>query len=298
MAAQVGGSLLTSGAQSLIFNAIDAQRNKGINKELMYYQYLLNQQGIDAQNRYNSPLAQMDRLTAAGLNPNLVYGHGVDGNQSSSASAGLSSARFYNTPDLGANLARFAEARNQTKVSDATAEKLLADKQLTQARYLDIMLDVAKKDRTLDTEVEQAKANLRKTNQSIAEGEARTNKITEETNNILIQRDELVARAKYMEAHAENERVYVPQVLKERARNLASSTELNEEQKKVARTIASLNEKKLEYLEQQIKDLIFVTGSDALDFKVKKMMDEFGASGLKPKDFFDFLLKLFQVAFK
>ena len=30
------------------------------------------------QNAYNSPAAQMERLRAAGLNPNLVYGHGAD----------------------------------------------------------------------------------------------------------------------------------------------------------------------------------------------------------------------------
>lgn len=30
------------------------------------------------QNAYNSPAAQMERLKAAGLNPNLVYGHGAD----------------------------------------------------------------------------------------------------------------------------------------------------------------------------------------------------------------------------
>lgn len=34
-------------------------------------------------NEYNSPTAQMNRLKAAGLNPNLVYGHGAVGNASS-----------------------------------------------------------------------------------------------------------------------------------------------------------------------------------------------------------------------
>lgn len=31
----------------------------------------------DMQNKYNSPVAQMERLKQAGLNPNLVYGHGA-----------------------------------------------------------------------------------------------------------------------------------------------------------------------------------------------------------------------------
>ena len=37
------------------------------------------------QNAYNSPTAQMSRLRQAGLNPNLVYGSGVTGNNAGSA---------------------------------------------------------------------------------------------------------------------------------------------------------------------------------------------------------------------
>lgn len=35
-------------------------------------------QDFDTQNKYNSPIEQMNRLRQAGLNPNLVYGRGAD----------------------------------------------------------------------------------------------------------------------------------------------------------------------------------------------------------------------------
>lgn len=38
----------------------------------------------EKQNAYNAPAAQMERLKASGLNPNLVYGSGAVGNQSGS----------------------------------------------------------------------------------------------------------------------------------------------------------------------------------------------------------------------
>ncbi|WGL31303.1 DNA pilot protein [Dipodfec virus UOA04_Rod_880] len=38
----------------------------------------------ERNNEYNSPIRQMERIKSAGLNPNLVYGEGVSGNNSSS----------------------------------------------------------------------------------------------------------------------------------------------------------------------------------------------------------------------
>ena len=52
-------------------------------------------QMIDAQNNYNSPYMQMQRLVAAGLNPNLIYGQVSAGNQSVIPDARVAS---YNAP--------------------------------------------------------------------------------------------------------------------------------------------------------------------------------------------------------
>lgn len=46
------------------------------NKELAEYQYNRDLEMWNKGNAYNSPLAQMERLKKAGLNPNLIYGSG------------------------------------------------------------------------------------------------------------------------------------------------------------------------------------------------------------------------------
>lgn len=52
-----------------------------LNKQMADHQFDLQRQMIAEQNTYNSPLEQMKRFGAAGLNPNLVYSQGTPGNQ-------------------------------------------------------------------------------------------------------------------------------------------------------------------------------------------------------------------------
>lgn len=50
------------------------------NKQLAEYQYSKDLEMWNRGNEYNAPAAQMQRIEAAGLNKNLVYGTGVTGN--------------------------------------------------------------------------------------------------------------------------------------------------------------------------------------------------------------------------
>lgn len=71
----------------IINNRAQKKRDQAQNKaqmELSKYSYEQEQLGIDRQNQYNSPAMQMDRYTAAGLNPNLIYGSGASGGNQSS----------------------------------------------------------------------------------------------------------------------------------------------------------------------------------------------------------------------
>lgn len=52
-----------------------------LNKQMADHQFDLQRQMIAEQNEYNSPLEQMKRFGAAGLNPNLIYSQGTPGNQ-------------------------------------------------------------------------------------------------------------------------------------------------------------------------------------------------------------------------
>ena len=68
--------------------------------KLAEYGYNKDLEMWNQQNQYNSPIEQMQRLKAAGLNPALVYGNGAVGN-----SAGT--IPHYNTPTLNRNQVRY-----------------------------------------------------------------------------------------------------------------------------------------------------------------------------------------------
>lgn len=77
-------ALITGGA-SLLGQGINAISQGAMNKKSREWQekmYGIQRQDSLAdwamQNEYNHPSSQMARLRAAGLNPNLVYGHGAD----------------------------------------------------------------------------------------------------------------------------------------------------------------------------------------------------------------------------
>ena len=93
------GAAIIGGLGSIVGSAIgaNAQRQANIqNMQLAKYQNNWQTAENDKawnrsiemwnmQNQYNSPTAQMSRLRQAGLNPNLVYGSGVTGNNAGSA---------------------------------------------------------------------------------------------------------------------------------------------------------------------------------------------------------------------
>lgn len=82
MAPIVGAAAIAGGASvvgSLINAASTSHTNDqqySYNKQLSELAYKQNIQAWNMQNMYNSPAAQMQRLRAAGLNPNLLYGNG------------------------------------------------------------------------------------------------------------------------------------------------------------------------------------------------------------------------------
>jgi hypothetical protein len=104
---------------------------------------------IDQQNLYNSPVQQMERYRAAGLNPYLMYGQG--GGTVSAATANVQQA---NTPSVTyqpnymqgvgesvargvsetiANIISMKRLENETKLADAQSENLRAQAGLTQS---------------------------------------------------------------------------------------------------------------------------------------------------------------------
>ena len=121
-----GALAAISGGTSLLNAGITSTMNAATRKwnEKMYAlqrQHAL--QDWEMQNAYNSPQAQMERLKAAGLNPNLVYGQGAVAN----ASQGVRStdAKSWNPqiPQINENFLNSALGVYQNiKLKDAQAD--------------------------------------------------------------------------------------------------------------------------------------------------------------------------------
>lgn len=74
------------------------------------------------QNQYNSPTEQITRLKVAGLNPNLVYGSGVTGNNAGTIPK--YSAPHLEKPNLDFSLAPTISAYSQVKMNEVQYDNL------------------------------------------------------------------------------------------------------------------------------------------------------------------------------
>lgn len=132
-------------------------RQTAASKELFDYQF-------DANNAYNDPKAQMQRLSAAGLNPNLVYSGnggiagyannsvpvssahstatGLPSSFGSAAESTLSSVLEQRKLDIEAERASNQNKRDQAEANKATEEAITEKRK----RMADISLTLAKRD--------------------------------------------------------------------------------------------------------------------------------------------------------
>ncbi|AXH77255.1 MAG: DNA pilot protein [Microviridae sp.] len=101
-----------------------AKRQAAENMKLAVYQNDANARFLAQQNEYNSPLNQMSRFKAAGLNPNLIYGQGNPGNQSSPQQAADIRPADYQSHAM--NLSALLPMFNQTKMVQAQVDALKA----------------------------------------------------------------------------------------------------------------------------------------------------------------------------
>lgn len=131
---------LMQGAVSGLINNLFYKRN--LNLQVEAQKALL-----DYQNEYNSPQAQMQRLAAAGLNPNLVYGANAPAGTSGNASApsGVANPGNYNTADViqgMMQLQQINQSEAQVNALEAKAELDRANAEYTKtqnARYNEVV---------------------------------------------------------------------------------------------------------------------------------------------------------------
>lgn len=129
-AATIGSSLIGSVSQGLTNRA--------------------NQRRFRENRRYNEPKYQMERLKAAGLNPNLVYGQGAN-NVSSPPPQNESK-----TPDLGSAMAQYQNIKNAMKnelVLDQKYKNSVQELELKKMALEHRNFDLDKKKSLLDSDL-------------------------------------------------------------------------------------------------------------------------------------------------
>ena len=193
MLPEIGAALVDAGG-SLVSGLANLFTGQSQSKSLMRYQAKLQQEAIDRQNWYNSPQQQMKRLAEAQLNPNLVYGSGVDGNQSSAASPSMANVRgMFDNPLQDATQAYFTAQQmrlNEIKTRNEAFES--RERQLKlRAETLGQMLDNKFLDGTLATRIQHA-------SQKLANDVAREGLIEQQSNNLRVQANVLVEQADFI----------------------------------------------------------------------------------------------------
>lgn len=133
----VAGAILSAGG-GIIGNVMNRnairEQNKA-NKDLAKYQFDLNMQAWHQQNQYNSPAAQVARLQAAGLNPQLAYGSG-------SNAGNASSVPQYEAPHMEAyqgnakDMAQIMNLMPIAQLNQLTAQTRLIDAQTDKEKQL------------------------------------------------------------------------------------------------------------------------------------------------------------------
>ena len=156
----ITAAAIISGGGSIISDLIT---NTGAKKR----QLLADKQNIrfwNMQNKYNHPVQQMERLRAAGLNPNLIYGSSVAGATGSAGSIAPSKAAPYNINNPVPAAMNAAQGVSNINLQKSQGIKNLQDAAYTKSQKTRI-------DRLLDSEVKLYKARAEQTQaSSIIEG--------------------------------------------------------------------------------------------------------------------------------
>ena len=116
------GSGLAGGLPGFIFSGLSSIfTNRGARKRQKTADQI-QRENWNLQNIYNTPTKQMERLKAAGLNPNLIYGSG-SANTGVAGSIAPSKAAPYNVKDPTPSVMQSALFKSQIDLNQANAYK-------------------------------------------------------------------------------------------------------------------------------------------------------------------------------
>ena len=126
-----GGASLLGGALSGIFGGSQARKERRARRQQADYAYRKDIETFNRQNAYNRPQAQMERLKAAGLNPNLVYGQGAVANNAGQIPKYSAPDQQYYKPqiDLGGASNEFFRTQIMETQNENIKQNILLNKQ-------------------------------------------------------------------------------------------------------------------------------------------------------------------------
>lgn len=163
---------INAGAQ-ILSQGVNVYANSSANKKTREWnEKMYGRQRSDAladwsmQNQYNSPAAQMERLKAAGLNPNLVYGNGAT--QASSTVRSSEGGSYRHQPaqiDFGGILLSMYELqRTQAQTNLLKEQKeVMIEERRNKGLYGDTMaFDLGMKGELRDTSLQYKQQQLKK----------------------------------------------------------------------------------------------------------------------------------------
>lgn len=196
------------------------QLNREYNLNLARMQNQWNIEQWNRENTYNTPLAQRQRLAAAGMNPDLAYGEGVSANLA--ASSPEMTAGAPSSPTDVSNLANkqtvgdMVRSVLQNNLAQAQTDATKAGKKKTdqETKNLEVENNILSADaltRAIQNEwnIEFTKSQvyynhaLSKESHANAENlAAKTNNLNQQTENLYVQRDALLQQIKNMEIEA------------------------------------------------------------------------------------------------
>lgn len=170
-----GGSALAGTGVSAFATGGQNRKSRAFSREMYQRQFDDNLRLWEMQNLYNSPVQQVARLKAAGLNKALMYGSGGSPGVASSLSAPSAIKPEFNVPDLSgisnagnaiANrvLMRYdrdikvAQAANMRKQNDLLDQQIKLAETETRRKEFDLNLDIE----TRPTSVASREAQLQK----------------------------------------------------------------------------------------------------------------------------------------
>ena len=130
--AMIGG--LGSGILNALGGISGSLMSNSANRRLAEYQYQKDLEMWNKNNEYNSPSAQMSRLKAAGLNPNMVYGSGSVVGNTTTQMPHYQAPRMNYDINPGLNLGDALAMYADTKVKSAQADNLVEQKKLVSAQ--------------------------------------------------------------------------------------------------------------------------------------------------------------------